>query len=43
MPRPAPLDVFWSQPVEVAQYLRVDLLALIFLALACAIAYVRFR
>jgi hypothetical protein len=43
LPRPVPLDVFWSQPVDVAQYLRVDLLALIFLALACAIAYVRFR
>ncbi|MGN6359636.1 MAG: hypothetical protein ACTHNK_04535, partial [Thermomicrobiales bacterium] len=43
LPQSVPLDVFWRQPVDVAQYLRVDLLALIFLALACAIAYVRFR
>jgi hypothetical protein len=43
LPQSVPLDAFWRQPVDVAQYLRVDLLALIFVALACAIAYVRFR
>lgn len=41
--RPVGLEAFLSQPLLVAQNLRLDLVGLLFVGLACAIAYVRFR
>ena len=41
--RPVPLDFFLRQPLDAAQLLRVDLLTILFVALAGAIAYIRFR
>ena len=41
--RPIGLDAFLSRPLEVALDLRLGLVQFLFIALACAIAYVRFR
>lgn len=41
--RPVGLQDVLAQPLLVAQALRIGLVPLLFLALACAIAYVRFR
>lgn len=41
--RPVSLDAFLEQPVLVARLLGLDIAGLLFVALACAIAYVRFR
>ena len=42
-PRPVSLDAFLGQPVAVAQQLGLGLVPLLFVGMACAIAYVRFR
>lgn len=41
--RPVSLDAFLSQPLVVAQRLDLGLVPLLFVAMACAVAYVRFR
>jgi hypothetical protein len=43
LPRPLPLDQFFNSPLSNAQYLRIDLLTILFVALACVIAWRRFR
>jgi hypothetical protein len=43
MPRPLGLDLFLSRPLDFAAYLHRNLAQLVFIILACAIAYVRFR
>lgn len=41
--RPVALDAFLQRPFDLLGQLRLDLTGLLFVALACAIAYVRFR
>jgi len=41
--RPLALDQFLNSPLSNAQYLRIDLLTILFVALACVIAWRRFR
>lgn len=41
--RPLSLEQFLGDPLNAGQFLRIELLTLIFLALACAIAWRRFR
>ncbi len=42
-PRPVSLQTFLDQPLPVAQALGIGLVPLLFVALACAITYARFR
>ena len=41
--RPISLDLFLSRPLDTLGSLRLDFAGLLFVALACAIAYIRFR
>lgn len=43
LPRPLTLDQFFAAPFTQAQFLRIDLLTILFLGLACVIAWRRFR
>jgi hypothetical protein len=43
LPRPESLDQFLNSPLSNAQGLRIDLLTILFVGLACVIAWRRFR